>query len=171
MDDLIDQMKKTLATLTAERNELTRRIDILDRAVRELRGDVVVKVPPAELNVSAHEPVVRSAGWTVRDLIMETARTNEEFGMTVVAALGEARGKSINPDTISSLLSRLKRDGDLGMVRRGVYRLATSEASASAEASVDTSAAVGSAVPDLEGGEGHDGDHDLDRHAAPVAGN
>ena len=105
----------------------------------------------------------------MREVIIDLGITKPVFTLDEVVTASESEGNSAKAESISSILSRMKREGVVRGVRRGVYALERPEAPDESGASVTTNtSAVDAAGPDPRGGDG-DGDHHRD-HSAPVTG-
>ncbi|MCB1017596.1 MAG: hypothetical protein KDB10_21090, partial [Acidimicrobiales bacterium] len=107
-----DYIRRALRELNAERDRLDRQIEVLDRTLDELEPGGSGDAPDDS----------GSHGRPVRDIVMDLAGESHLFTLDEVMRRVRSEGNPAQHASVSSILSRLKREGfiDAGP-RRGTY--------------------------------------------------
>jgi hypothetical protein len=163
MTTALEYLESARRELLADRARIEREIGVLEETIIRLQG------LGASGSTSSYAAVVQPS---IRNVVLEVAGQNgERFTLAQVVEAAQRAGSDAKYESISSVLSRLRKDGVLEKVGRGAYRLppTKSEASAeSAEASVNNHwTSAGTDAPDQEG---ENGDPHRDHHPAPLTG-
>lgn len=125
-DTAVKHLRQAVADLKRERDEVDRQIDTIERVLRELDPSEVQATPAT--NGSVPVPAAPSiTSRSIREIVLDIASAGEVFSLDDVVSTAHAEGNKAESASISSILSRLKKDEKIvAGPRRGTYRAAAS---------------------------------------------
>ncbi len=114
-------VKSPTQTLTDERNRLTVQLTELQNKIRGLELAIDLINDQADRTASFSGPRAIGTSAVIREILVEAGSAGITPQMAIERAA--ARGETLNKTSVSSLLSRMKRDGEVVYVaRRYVWR-------------------------------------------------
>jgi hypothetical protein len=147
MKTAADYLDAAIKELEASRDDIDRQIRILRRTHTELTGESVPDRPPSDGDDGPSPSSGDASGRPVRDIAIEVAQRGEVFSLAEVVDAARAEGNQSKYASISSILSRLAKEGVLTAgPRRGSYQLRVTTGEAMPQGGV--------------AGEMHDGNRD-----------
>lgn len=109
-----DYLREALKALISDLEDLNRQIGVIRRTLNELEpGEAVPDLPPP----------TKTGGRPIRDIALELAAEREVFSLQELVDRAKAEGNDSQYASVSSMLSRLAKEGYLTKgPRRGTYR-------------------------------------------------
>ena len=123
-DVAVKSLQQAVSDLRQERHDIDRQIATIERVLAELEPSTTS--PSSTNGVSAERPSSADTSRSIREIVLDLASGGEVFSLDDVVTTAHAEGNKAESASISSILSRLKKDGKIvAGPRRGTYRQAS----------------------------------------------